>query len=106
MTKETFIKRKHLTGALPTVQRFSPLSSWQGAWQHAGRRGAGEIAECYRERERETKTDTEKDRQTDRDRLGLSWAFETLKPIPSDTLPPTSPHLLILLILSNSSIPW
>jgi hypothetical protein len=25
-----------------TVQRFSPLSSWQEAWQYAGRHGAGE----------------------------------------------------------------
>ena len=25
-----------------------------------------------------------------RERLGLAWAFETSKPIPSDTLPPTS----------------
>lgn len=45
MTKETFIKRKHLTGALPTVQRFSPLSSWREARQHAGRFGAGEGVE-------------------------------------------------------------
>jgi hypothetical protein len=31
--------------------------------------------------------------------LGLAWAFETSKTIPSDTLLPTRPHLLILLIL-------
>ena len=35
-----------------------------------------------------------------------SWAFETSKPTLSDILPPTRPHLLILLILSKSSTPW
>ena len=30
---------------------------------------------------------------------GLAWAFETLKPTSSDTLPLTRPHFLILLIL-------
>jgi hypothetical protein len=33
----------------------------------------------------------------------LACIFETPKPTLSDTLPPTKPHLLILLILSNSS---
>ena len=35
--------------------------------------------------------------------MGLIWAFETSKPTPGDTPPPTRPHLLILVILSNSS---
>ena len=34
--------------------------------------------------------------------LSLAWAFETSKPTPGDTLPPTRPHLLIL---SNSAAP-
>ena len=34
--------------------------------------------------------------EADRTRLGLVWAFETSKPTPSDTAPPTRPHLLIL----------
>jgi hypothetical protein len=32
-------------GAALKVQRFSPLSSWQEAWQHAGGHDAGEVAE-------------------------------------------------------------
>ena len=28
-----------------TVQRFSPLSSWQEAWRHAGKHDAREVAE-------------------------------------------------------------
>lgn len=35
----------------------------------------------------------------------MSWAFETSKHIPSDTLSPTKPHLLTLVILLNSSLP-
>jgi hypothetical protein len=38
-------KGQHLIGAGLQVQRFSPLSSWQEAWQHPGRHGAGEGAE-------------------------------------------------------------
>ena len=33
--------------------------------------------------------------------LSLAWAFEPSKPTPSDTLPPTRPCLLILLILRD-----
>jgi|UPI00001F6546 hypothetical protein len=32
-------KGKHLIGAGLQFQRFSPLSSWREAWQHAGRQG-------------------------------------------------------------------
>jgi hypothetical protein len=46
------------------------------------------MAEARRERERER----------ERERMQLVWAFETSKPTPSDTLPPTRPHLIILLI--------
>jgi hypothetical protein len=49
----------------------------------AGMRGAGEVAKSYiliqKQRKRE---------------LGLIWAFETLKPTPSDTFPPIRPHIL------------
>ena len=38
-------KGKHFIGAGLQFQRFSPLSSWQEAWQCAGRHGAGEGAE-------------------------------------------------------------
>jgi hypothetical protein len=34
-------KGQHLIGAGLQFQRFCPLSSWQEAWQHAGRHGAG-----------------------------------------------------------------
>jgi hypothetical protein len=37
--------------------------------------------------------------------LDLAWAFETSKTTPSDTLPPTRPHLLTLVILSNIPLP-
>lgn len=43
-TDQTSI-RKYLIGAGLQVQRFSPLSSWWEAWQHAGRCGAEEGAE-------------------------------------------------------------
>ena len=38
-------KEKYLIGAGFQLQKFSLLSSWQEAWQHAGKRGAGEVAE-------------------------------------------------------------
>jgi hypothetical protein len=38
----TSYKRKHLVGSF--LQSFSPLSSWQEAWQHAERHGSGEVA--------------------------------------------------------------
>jgi hypothetical protein len=45
--------------------------------------------------------------ETERDTLGVAWDFETLKHIPSNkaTPIPTELHLLILVILSNSSAP-
>ena len=53
-------KEKHLTGTGLQFQRFSPLSSWQEAWQYSDRH-AGEVAESStsgstgsRKRERET----------------------------------------------------
>ena len=36
-----FYKGQHLIKAGLQLQRFSPLSLWQEAWQHAGRHGAG-----------------------------------------------------------------
>ena len=41
-----------------------------------------------------------------RKRRCLVWAFETSKPTAGDTHPPIKPHLLILLVFSNSIIPW
>ena len=52
----------------------------------------------------------ERDRQRDRnvggEQLSLSQASEASKPTSSDTLLPTSPHPLALVILLNSSTPW
>ena len=41
-----FYKGQYLIGAGLQFQRFSPLSSWQEAWQCAGRHGTLERAEC------------------------------------------------------------
>jgi hypothetical protein len=79
--------KKPCTWGWLTFQRFSPLFSWQESWQHAGRHDAGEVAEISTAR-----LDDSKERAT----LGLAWASETPKPIPSDTLPPIRPHLLIV----------
>lgn len=38
-------RRKAFSWAGLQLQRFCPLSSWQGAWRHASRCGAGEGAE-------------------------------------------------------------
>jgi hypothetical protein len=59
---------------------------------------------------REIHPDVERERERERERggkrLGLAWTFEISKPTCSDILPPTRPHLLILLILSKSFTPW
>ena len=75
--------RKHLVEGLLTVSKVNLISSRQ-----AGRQGTG----------------AEADPQAKRETLGLAWAFEMSQPTPSDTLSLTRPHLLILLILSNSTI--
>jgi hypothetical protein len=38
-------KRRHLIGADLQFQRFGPLSSQHGAWQHPGRYFVGELAD-------------------------------------------------------------
>jgi hypothetical protein len=38
-------KGQHLIGSGLQFQWFSPLPPWQEAWHHAGRHGAGEVAE-------------------------------------------------------------
>lgn len=43
----SLIRKKHLIRACLQFQRYSTLSSWQEAWQCAGRRGAGEGAENF-----------------------------------------------------------
>lgn len=73
-----FYKGKHLVGACLQFQKFRPLSSWEEAWQQAGRHSAGEGAEFYI--------------QIHRQQGKRLWAWlEHLKPqspTPSDVLPP------------------
>ena len=81
-------RRNHFIWGLLTVSNVS-LCSW---WQPASEYSAGRRAESSK---------FEKSAET----LGQIrvWTFETSKLIPSDTLPPTRPHLLILLTLSKRS---
>jgi hypothetical protein len=80
-------RRKHLTGACAQVQQFSPLSiiMMGMTWRQT---------QCWRR-----SWDLHPDPQAERMPLGLAWGFWD----PKDTLPPTRPHLLTLLIFSNSS---
>jgi hypothetical protein len=64
---------------------LSPLPSRQKAWCHAGRHGAGEVAESW------TSGSTGRKKRVI---LGLAWAFETSKPTARELLPPSRPHLL------------
>ena len=85
MTKAT-LKKQHLTGKLLTVLEV-PFIITVAESAVAG------MADVVLGRQRKT------------------WGFLSLKAFeaqahPSDTLPPTRPHLLILLILSKSSTPW
>lgn len=52
--------------------------------------------QARKEREGRKKGETYRERQRQRE-LSLTWVFETLKPISSNTLPLKCPHLLILL---------
>lgn len=79
MTKATLTKEAFNWGL--QFQKFGPLSSWQ----EAGRRDAGEIAGTSTYRSVGSRK---------RKPLDLAWTFETSKSIPSDGLPPASPHLL------------
>ena len=50
-------KRQHLIGAALKVLRFSPLSSWQEAWQYLGRHGTGgaeSSTSCSKGKQRKT----------------------------------------------------
>lgn len=41
------LQRKPFNWCWLTVQSLRPLLSWQGAQQHAGTCGAGEVVKCY-----------------------------------------------------------
>ena len=82
-------KGKHFIGTGLQNQRFTPLSSWWGAWQCAGRHGAREGAESsmwIHRQQKETVCHT-----------GTSLSIYDLKDHPHNgTLPPTRPHPLIV----------
>ena len=81
--------KQHLTGAGLQVQRFSPLSSQAGAWQHPGRHGEGG-AESSTSSYEGCKQNT-----------GFQAArMRVLKPIP------TVPRLLQKATPSDSATPW
>ena len=86
-------KGKHLIGAGLQFQRFSPLSSWQEAWQRETCRHTW----CWKSWEfciliqRQPKGDCHST-------LGIAWAFiwDLKACLHSDILSSTRPHLLIL----------
>jgi hypothetical protein len=43
--RSNYYNGKHLIGAGLQIETFNPLLSWEEAWWHAGRQGAGEGAE-------------------------------------------------------------
>lgn len=115
MTKTTFVTN-HLIGGLLTVSEAQSIIIMADSMA-AGRNDTIEAAEsniltCMQRGGGEEKGEVEKGggregrQERGRHTMGLAWAFKTLKPILSDTLPPTGPHLLIFLILSNGSTPW
>lgn len=65
------------------------MSSWWEAWQHVGRRGAGEEVASSTWQAAESEI------------LGLACVSETSDLIPSDTLPPRKAHLLIVSFLMD-----
>lgn len=78
-----YYKWNHLIDVCWQFQRFSLLTSWQGARLHAGNLSAGEVEEsftCASAGSWKRKT------------LGLPWVFETSKHTLNETLPP-KPHI-------------
>ena len=77
-------KRKHFIGAASLhFQRFSPLSSWQKAWQCSGRHHAGGTLISRQQKEMECVT-----------KCSLSIYNLSVACPHSDTLLPTRPYLL------------
>jgi hypothetical protein len=122
-------KKKHLTGGLLRVLESASVFILTVTWQHTDRHDPGEVAESYilvcrermrerwereggREREGEEERGREGGRGTERGREGEGGrerererehkGFETSKPNPSESIPPTRPCLLILPSLSQT----
>lgn len=77
-------KGKHLIGTLLTIQRFTPLQSWQEAWYHKGRHGTGVVGESS------TSFSTGRWNKV----RHLVWIEHLQFQSSSDILPPTRPNLL------------
>jgi hypothetical protein len=76
-------KEQHLTGASLQVQRFSPLSARQYAWQSSCRHAAGGA---------ESSTSSSEDRGEDS--LPGSYEEGVKAQVHSDTISPTKPYLI------------
>ena len=109
-------KGKHLIGAGLRFQRFSPLSSWQEAWQHPGRHGTGEGAERSRSWSKLSQKETLLCRQPVKDshpcctepeyrrrpqNLPTQWHTLSNKATPI----PTRPYFLIMPLLMGQAYP-
>jgi hypothetical protein len=111
MTKTSLIKKVlkwGITYSFRGLVRYHHGGSMMAESLEAGRHGVGKIFKSYilvyldRERKGWGKEGGREEEET----LGLTWAFNTSKPIPNATLPEKKPHLLILLIVSNSANLW
>jgi hypothetical protein len=80
-------KGQYLIGAGLQFQRFRPLSSWQKAWPHLGKHGAGEGAES-------STSCSEGEDCLLHTGWSLSIVGDLQSPPYSDTFPPTKPHIL------------
>lgn len=88
-----FQKGEHLTGACLQVHRFRPLSSWCGCGDMQADMTLKKLRVLY----------TELQAQEEKETLGLSGLLKAQSPPPSDTFPPSRPHILIMPLLSDQA---
>lgn len=91
LCQDTMIKGSQRRKSLlcPELQKVSPWWPCWPTWQQTGRRGAREAAESSY-----VETTTTRQRK---ELTGMAWTFKTWNPpTPTDTPPPTWPHLQIL----------
>lgn len=89
-TTKSSSKGKHLIEGLLIVSEgpWSWLGAWEyGSWEH----GAGAVAESLSSKDGSRET-------------GPTWAFDTPKPTPSDTLPPTRMTALLKKIKTSTEV--